>query len=187
MMTNVPSGTTLTVESGATINIASGATMTRAGTETRASVVRQFAANAKAGTTAGWAVNAGDNKNSLARLPASQAGSTLVIPLTGFKVGDIITAFSLVGQVESGGNNVTIDAELRKQTAAAADLSDANVASMTQLVVAVDTILSASNTAKTGISDTIAADETFYLLITATTTGSTDIDLQGALVTVTES
>jgi hypothetical protein len=32
----------------------------------------------------------------------------------------------------------------------------------------------------------VAADETFYVLLTATTTASTDIALQGIAVTVTE-
>lgn len=151
---------------------------------------RLYTANAKAGTTSGWVVNAGDNLNSLARLPASQTSSTLVIPLDGLKVGDTITAFHLVGQVESAGGNVTIDAALRKQSAAAADLTDASVGAMTQLALtggtAVDTILSAANTAKTALADVVGADESFYMLITGTTAGSTDIDLMGVAITVTE-
>lgn len=145
------------------------------------------ARGAKVGGTSGAVVNAADNKNSLARVPASQTASTIVVPLDNLKVGDIITAFHLVGQIESAGGTVTVDAELRKQTAAAADLADASVSSMTQLSVTADTIMSASNTAKTLASaDTVGADETFYVLITVTTAGSTDVDLQAVAVTVTQ-
>ena len=91
----------------------------------------------------------------------------------------------LVGQIESGGNAVTVDVSLRKMTAAAADVTDAAVASMTQLSVTADTIMSTSNTAITGQTEVVGADETFYLLITVTTGASTDIALQGAVVTVT--
>lgn len=141
---------------------------------------------AKVGGTAGWVVNAADDKNSLARLPASQTASTLVVPLSFLKVGDTLTGFHLVGQIESAGNAVTIDADLRKQTAAAADLSDASVGAITQLSVTGDTIISASNSRKASLSDVVGADETFYVLITATTGASTDIDLQAVAVEFTE-
>lgn len=157
-------------------------------TLTRASQKKLIAVGAKAGATSGWVVNAADNKNSLARLPASQSGSTLVIPLPDFKAGDIINSYHLVGQIESAGGTVTVDCSLRKQTAAAADLTDAAVTGgdMVQLSVTADTIMSSANTSKTITADTVGADETFYLLVTATTAGSTDIDLQALAVTYTE-
>ena len=164
------------------VTMASGVALTRPAQK------RIWAANAKVGGTAGWAVNAADNKNSLARLPASQTASTLVIPLTGFKPGDIITSYHLIGQIESAGGICTVDAALRKQTAAAADLTDAlcTGGSMTQLSVTADTIMSSANTTKAVTADTVGVDETFYLLITATTAAATDIDLQGVAVTYTE-
>lgn len=140
---------------------------------------------AKAGTSSGWTVAAVDSV-CLATLAASLSTKALVVPITGLKVGDTITAFHLIGQVESGGNNVTIDADLRKHTAAAADVADASVGAITQLVVAADTILSASNAGKTGLSEVVGENETFYVLLTATTTASTDIALQGVAVVVTE-
>lgn len=157
------------------------------GVTTRPSQKRMVASGAKVGATAGAVVNAADNKNSLFRVPASQTASTVVIPLNYLKVGDIITSFHLVGQIESAGGICTVDAELRKQTAAAADLTDASVSSMTQLSVTADTIMSASNTAKTLASaETVGADETFYLLVTVTTAAATDVDCQAAAVVLTE-
>lgn len=142
---------------------------------------------AKVGATAGWVVGGGAvNTGLLATCPASQTGSTLVIPLSGvLNVGDTITAAQLVGQIESGGNGVTIDASLRKMTAAAADVTDAEVAAMTQISVTADTAISSSNGAISSLTEVVGEDETFYLLVTATTGASTDIALQGVLVTKT--
>lgn len=145
------------------------------------------AGQAKAGTTAGWVVAAGDNI-SLVTCPAAQSASTLVIPITGLKVGWIITGFHLVGQIEAAGNTATLDADLRKMTAAAADVTDASIGAITQISVIADTIISSSNSSKTLASpETIGADETFYILLTATTAAATDIALQGVAITVTES
>jgi hypothetical protein len=142
----------------------------------------------KVGGTAGWSVGGGAvNTGLTATLPASQTGSKLVIPIPGLKVGDTITSFHLIGQIESAGGTVTVDADLRKMTAAAADVSDASVGAITQLSVTADTIMSASNTAKGSLTEAVAADETFYVLLTATTGASTDIALQGVAITVTES
>lgn len=142
---------------------------------------------AKAGATAGWVVNAGTNVGRLATCPASQTASTLVVPIPNLKVGDTITAFHLVGQIESAGNAVTVDAALRKITAAAADVTDASVGAITQLSVTADTIMSSSNTEKSALTEVVGADEAFYVLITATTGASTDIDLMGVSIVVTES
>ncbi len=138
---------------------------------------------AKIGTTAGWTIQTNDNLGLIATCPASRTAATLVIPIPGLKVGNKITAFSVVGQIESAGNTVTLDADLRKHTAAAADVSDASVGSITQISVAADTIISSS---KTGLTEVVAADETFYVLLTATTAVLTDIALQGITVTVSE-
>jgi hypothetical protein len=155
-------------------------------TSVRVSQKRLIQVGAKVGATSGWLVSAADDKNSLARCPQSKTGVTLVVPISGLKVGDTISGFHLVGQIESGGNHVTVDADLRKQTAAAADLVDASVGAITQLDVVADTIISSSNTEKASLSDVIGVDETFYVLITATTNASTDIDLQAVAITVTE-
>lgn len=82
----------------------------------------------KVGATAGWTVNGATNVGTLALCPASQTASTLVVPLDFLSVGDSIRGFYPVGQVESAGNNAVLTVELRKLTAAAADLTDATVA-----------------------------------------------------------
>lgn len=152
----------------------------------RTSQKRIINVGAKVGATAGFAVNAGDNLGLLATCPASQTASTLVVPIPGLKVGDTITSFHLVGQIESAGNAVTVDADLRKLTAAAADVTDASVGAIVQLSVTADTIMSSSNTNKASLTEVVAADETFYVLITVTTGASTDVALQGVAITVSE-
>ena len=139
--------------------------------------------NAKVGATAGWVVGAAANVF-LATLPQSQSGSTLVIPIQGLKVGDTITGFGLIGQVESAGGAVTIDANLRSQTSAAADITDASVASITQIAVSADTAVNATQD-KGSLTEVVTNDKTYYLLITATTAATTDIALAGFAVTVT--
>lgn len=139
----------------------------------------------KAATATGWATAAVDELP-LATLAASKTGSKLLIPIPNLVVGDVITGFHLIGQIESAGGTVTLDCDLRKTTAAAADVTDASIATMTQLSVTADTAVTVSNTAKTGLSETVAADCSYYLLIAGTTASSTDIALQAAAVTVTK-
>jgi hypothetical protein len=147
--------------------------------------ITNAAGQAKAGATAGFVVAEGDDIG-LVTCPASKTAATLVVPITGLKVGEVITGFHLIGQIESGGNHVTVDADLRKHTAAAADVADASVGAITQLDVTADTIMSALNTRKAALSHTVAADETFYVLITVTTGVATDIALQGVAIESTE-
>lgn len=142
----------------------------------------QASGPAKVGATAGWVVQPASNLYE-ATLPQSQTGSTLVVPVRGLKVGSTITAFKVALQIESAGNTVTVDADLRKLTNAAGDPVDASVGTIVQVSVTADTAVAA---AKTGLSDVIGADEWFYILITATTGATTDIRYLGCTVTVTE-
>lgn len=145
--------------------------------------VQIAAGDCKVGATAGWVVAVASN-TALVTVPASQTASTLVIPIkVPLKVGWTITAFSVIAQIESAGGTVTLDANLRKHTTVAADVADASVGSITQVSVTADTAVAAS---KAGLSEVVAANETFYILVTATTAGSTDIALQGITLTVTE-
>lgn len=149
---------------------------------TSKALVCPVAVLAKVGGTAGWVVGAASNV-ALATCPASQTGSKLIVPITGLKVGSTVTGFSLVGQVESAGNAVTIDADLRKQTAAAADVTDASLGTMTQISVTADTAITAANSTHTLSSAEVIADgENLYMVITATTLGSTDIALQAVTI-----
>jgi hypothetical protein len=118
-----------------------------------------------------------------ATLPASQTGSKLIVPVRGLKVGWTVTGFKIVLQIESAGNAVTVDADLRKLTSAAGDPVDASVGAIVQVSVTADTAVAAT---KTALTEVIAADEWLYLEITATTLASTDIRFLGATVTVTE-
>lgn len=141
----------------------------------------------KAGATAGWAhpsAHAGFTNASVAGLPASQTGSTWVIPINGLKVGDTITAFSVDAQIESAGGTVTLDADMRKITVVAADSTDASIGAITQVSVTADTAVSSSKTLAT--AEVMAEGETVYVLLTGTTAASTDIQLSGLTVTVTE-
>ena len=141
---------------------------------------------AKLGSTgAGWVIDAADDKF-LQTLPASQTAEKLIIPVQGLHVGDTITGFGLVGQIESAGGAVTVDGELRKQTAAAADVTDASVGSMTQISVTADTAIDATQD-KGSLAEVVAPGETFYIIVTATTAASTDVAISGYSITVTSS
>lgn len=155
--------------------------------DVKTGVRRVYNGFCKVGATAGFAVGGGAvNTGLMATCPAGQTASTLVVPLSGvLNVGETITAVHLVGQIEAAGNTVTIDVGLRKMTAAAADVADASVATMTQISVIADTIISSANSTIGSLTEVVAADETFYLLITVTTGASTDVALQGVVLTVT--
>lgn len=166
---------------------ASTAAVTTVLSDVKTGVRRVYNGFCKVGATAGFAVGGGAvNTGLMATCPAGQTASTLVVPLSGvLNVGDTITAVHLVGQIEAAGNTVTIDVGLRKMTAAAADVADASVATMTQISVVADTIISSANSTIGSLTEVVAADETFYLLITVTTGASTDVALQGVVLTVT--
>lgn len=160
---------------------------TSVSTLTRTSQKYLLGADPKVGATAGWAVAAATDVGRMATLPASQTASTLVVRLPSLKVGSVITAFGLIGQIESAGGAVTLDCSLRSVQAAAADLTDALEGSaMTQLAVSADTAVTSANAEKASLTVTVAADKAYYLLITGTTAASTDIDLAGAYIVVTE-
>lgn len=145
---------------------------------------RYFNGIAKAGATSGWVVADSTTTFHTFTLPQSQSGSTLILPLNGLRAGDQILGFNLLGQIDSAGNSVTLDAELRKVTADAAGPINGSIASMDQLVVTADTALTLANTLTTNFSATVAQNESYYLKLTATTGGTTDIDLMGVHVLI---
>lgn len=145
------------------------------------------AGRAKIGAVAGWAVN-GANNLPFATLPASQTNSTLVIPIDDLNIGELVTDVAVTGQVESGGNTVTMTLDVRKVTAAAADFTDASLGTDTLGAgVTADTILSSANLGVAGLTETLAEGEFMYALITGTTTALTDIVVAGLVVTITRS
>ena len=141
-----------------------------------ATIVVPITGQAKVGATAGWVITAGTDIGH-ATLPASQTGSTLVVPLPPLPVGTTILGWGVAGQVESAGGNVTLAGDLRKLTNAAADNTDASVSTDNVGTLTADTILSQANLGATGLSEVVAANESFYVLLTGTTAASTDIDV----------
>lgn len=158
-------------------------TVIRDGTTTYIPYAHTVNLNAKIGATAGWVLSAAADTFLMATLPAGQTASTLIVPLPVFRVGDVITSFNLVGQIESGGNTATLDATLKKMTAVAAGSTTATIQAMTQISVTADTKVDTANSATTlGTPETVGQDETFYMLITGTTAAATDIELLGVSV-----
>lgn len=147
----------------------------------RTSQEYQVGPGARVGASAGWLLPSVNLQQYT--VPASVSSTaTLVIPVSGLHIGDTITGWKLVGQIESAGGTVELDGDLRKLTTAAGAIADASVGAIVGINVSADTAIA---TEKTGLSEVVAADETFYILLSATTAGSTDIDIQGCTVTVT--
>lgn len=174
-----------TTECGAITIGRSGQTVTFSGNVARASQrIRYSIAGAKIGSAAGFTVGAASDIFA-ATCSASQTAAKLVIPIGALKVGSTITAFGLLGQIESGGNNVTVDADLRVSTGAASDFADASVSTMTQVSVNADSLIDSSDD-KTGLSETTAQDDMYYIVVTVTTNASCDVDIRGVTLVVTE-
>lgn len=114
--------------------------------------------------------------------PASQTAATFTIPLTGLCVGDVVSAGAVYAQIESAGNTATLDCDFRKLTNAAGDPTDASIGAITQVSATSDTAVSSSKTFTT--SETVAAGEMLYALVTVTTAASTDVRLLGVTVSV---
>jgi hypothetical protein len=120
-------------------------------------------------------------------LPAAQAGSTLVIPIVGLRVGDTITGFSLEGSLQSVGAAVSITGDLRMLTANAAGAVDSSVGAMAAaLSVVANTIVSSANATKQALAQVVAEGQSFYLLITATTAAVTTAEVQAVQLNVTQ-
>lgn len=142
----------------------------------------------KVGATAGWTVAPAANTD-YNNLPASQTGSTLVVPLAGLVKGDNIIGFSFLGSLLSAGGAVTFDAQLRKSTPAAAAVpTDALVGTAaTQVAVTASVALNDANTTKTlPTPEVVDGTSNYYLLITGTTAAATSIALQAAKLYLTQ-
>jgi len=155
-------------------------------------------ADAKVGNTAGWVIGGTGSDAAIARLaslPAGQTGSTLVVGLPIIGIGEEITAFSLVGAITSGGNAVTVDAQLRRLSVGVGTVTDALISpAMTQVSVTANASMSNNATGTpagnvntntflvpTGATElemaTVAELQSFYLLITATTGAGCTVSL----------
>lgn len=149
-------------------------TQLRSLVNTRTGIKRKFTGRPKVGATAGWVVNGTTNVGTLATLPASQTGSTLVIPLDNLQVGDTITAFTVYGSIQSAGNTGTLTADLRALTNNAAGATDASLQALAAPVsVTANALVNETNgRAALGTPEVVASNKTYYLLITSTTGAS---------------
>lgn len=143
------------------------------------------AAIGKAGTTSGWVPANADNL-SLATCPASKTASTLVVPITGLKTGDILQGAHLAGELTSVGGAVTVDMQIRMGVSAAGSITDSLLGSISQIALSASAIINAANSLLAGLNHTVAAGQHFYALITATTAASTSIALQSVVAIVDE-
>lgn len=140
---------------------------------------------AKAGATAGWTVAAAADA-ALATLAAGQTNATLIIPIDGLNVGDVVTGVAPLGQIEGTSGNIAVLAmDVRKQTTVAADHTDVSIGTGNTGNITADTALSGTTGGNTSLSETIAAGETIYAKLTGTTATATDIAVSGLLVTLT--
>lgn len=145
----------------------------------------QVGTRAKVGGTAGWTVGAANDLPYVGTVAASQTAATLVILIDGLAIGDTITGFKVVAQIESAGGAVTLDAILRATTNVAAEPTDAAIGTgITQISVTADT---AATGTKTGLTEVVTSGKTYYLLLTATTAAATDIILQACEISFTTS
>ncbi len=142
--------------------------------------------NGKAGATAGWVVTGTDG--ALATLPASQTASTLIVPITGLRLGDTLTGVAVIGQVESAGNIATLALDVRKATAAAGDFADVSLDTAASGNLTADTLISSAGTpvAVAGLAEVLAEGEHLYALLTGTTAAVTDVAVAGVVITYSQ-
>lgn len=123
------------------------------------------------GGTSGWVKN---NNNGLAKLPASQTGSTMIVPLS-IRLNATIVGFKIHGQIDSAGNTATLDASIREVTPAVGGCSDASLGAITQVSKTADYLLCESHTLATPTKTT--SGNSYYMLVTGTTAAVTDIEV----------
>jgi len=104
----------------------------------------------------------------------NQSAATMVFPVSGMHAGDVINKFRVVGGVGAKTGGVTsVDADLRKVTGAAGGVTDASVGAITQVSVEADT---AVDSEKAGLTETVATDYQYYVLVTVTTADNAEND-----------
>ncbi len=130
------------------------------------------------GTTGTWSIA---NNTATAKCAASQTAATFIIPLS-LEEGDTILSYKVSGQMESAGNDNKCAWDLRATTAAAGDLSDASIGAIAQITKTADYQIIDESAAN--LDHTIITGNSYYLLMTATTAATTDIDFQGVEVTI---
>lgn len=116
--------------------------------------------------------------------PASQTGVKCYIPVPGLKIGDRIVGYILYGRVTSGGNAVTVDADFMKVPKAGtpADPTGDNSNDITQ--VSKTAAYTMDEACTFSAKYTVVTDETYNIMITATTGAGCTAIVHGADVIV---
>lgn len=121
--------------------------------------------------------------SSLVTLAASQTDAKMIFHVPGLPVGSVVKGFNLVGQAESAGNNISMDASFAVATSVSTDVSEATHESMTRLSLTDDAVIGAANTEKIFSEPRVLnEDENMYIILTVTTAASTDLALQGFVI-----
>lgn len=124
-----------------------------------------------AAATSGWVKN---NNLGIAKLPASQTAATMTIPIN-INVGYTLIGFKIHGQIDSAGNTATLDADLRKTTAAVGGTTDESLGAITQLSKTADYLINEEKTLAT--PNVTVSGSSYFILVTATTAATTDIEV----------
>ena len=120
-------------------------------------------------------------------LAASLTDCKWNMAIPGLYEGDRIRGVYLLGQVESAGNNVVINVDLRRMRAIAADNEDASIVNRTLTTITADARLSRDNSyldVGDGSGVEVKEGDIHYVCVKATTGASTDISLIGMVVVV---
>lgn len=175
----------LTLTSGGLTLTSGNLTITSGSIIRTAQTFKCSGGQAKAGSTAGWTVNAGNNLGTLATMAAGGTNSTLVVRIDGLHIGDTITGISAYASCVSTGNVCSLVGNLRKLVfAASASATDSSIASTNTGSVVTSTAMTIT---VTGQTEVVAAGSSYYILFTGNTgTGST-IELDSIEFTVTTS
>ena len=141
----------------------------------------------KVGATAGWVI--GGSNSGLVTLPASQTASTIVIPLAGLEIGDLVTGIQALAQIESAGGTVSWTLDAYREDAAAADFAQTAIGTQDTGSVTADTYIGPSGGDTIPVGGTFSIEQTdgrsMYAVLGMTTAASTDVALAGLLIDVT--
>jgi len=102
--------------------------------------------------------------------------ATIVYPISGLHVDDVIDTFRVVGALGAVAANATVvDANLRKVTKGAGAVTDASIDTITQVSVVADTALDSQKVLTTG--EIVSDDFDYYVLVTGTTANNAACDI----------
>jgi len=128
--------------------------------------------NASEIVTASGFVAASDGTYTLAN---NKATKIMVVPITGLREGDILKNFRLLGAIGATPPTPTVlDADFRKVTKGTGVVTDASIASITQVSASVDAALDQE---KSLSKEKVAADYQYYVKITGTSAADAGSDV----------